>query len=202
MITIIDYGMGNIKSIENAFNFIGIETYTSSDYVEIEKSSKLIIPGVGSFKKAMENLSSLNLIPVLNEHVLVNQKPILGICLGMQIMAESGEEDGHTSGMGWIKGQVKKLRLNNTNLKAPHIGFNDTHCDQNNSVMFNGLNKITDFYYVHSYSLINTNAEVAHTAYGEKIVAAIETNNIWGCQFHPEKSQTNGLSILKNFANL
>tara|TARA_B100000575_G_C23143330_1_gene666184 strand:- start:12096 stop:12704 length:609 start_codon:yes stop_codon:yes gene_type:complete len=202
MITIIDYGMGNIKSIENAFNFIGIETYTSSDYVEIEKSSKLIIPGVGSFKKAMENLSSLNLIPVLNEHVLVNQKPILGICLGMQIMAESGEEDGQTSGMGWIKGQVKKLRLNNTNLKAPHIGFNDTHCDQNNSVMFNGLNKITDFYYVHSYSLINTNAEVAHTAYGEKIVAAIETNNIWGCQFHPEKSQTNGLSILKNFANL
>ena len=202
MITIVDYGMGNIKSVENAFNFLGIETHSTSDPNELEKSSKLIIPGVGSFKKAMDNLSTLGIKPILNEQVIVNQKPILGICLGMQLMAELGEEDGITSGLGWIKGQVKKLRLNNTNLKAPHIGFNGTFYNQNNSMMFNGLNEITDFYYVHSYSIINTDSEIAHTIYGSKIVAAIEKSNLWGCQFQPEKIQTNVLSFLKNFANL
>jgi imidazole glycerol-phosphate synthase subunit HisH len=202
MITIVDYGMGNIKSVENAFNFLGIKTHTTSDPDELAKSSKLIIPGVGSFKKAMENLTFLGIIPILNEHVLVNQKPILGICLGMQLMAESGEEDGDTAGLGWINGKIKHLRLNDTNLKEPHIGFNDTFWNQQDSIMFNGLNKSTDFYYVHSYSIIETDAEIAHTYYGKRIVAAVEKSNIWGCQFHPEKSQTNGLLILKNFANL
>lgn len=203
MISILNYGMGNIRSVQNALNYLGIESKVIGTPDQILKSEKLILPGVGSFRKAMENINKKDFLNPLNE-VIYNKIPILGICLGMQLMAEESEEDGLTKGLGWIKGSIKKFPVDKIKLKVPHVGFNEVFFEKNNKTLYKGLGDKADYYYVHSYRLLyeECNCVSGWSEYGDKFVSSIEKNNIFGTQFHPEKSQSNGLIMLKNFAEL
>jgi glutamine amidotransferase len=196
--------MGNIRSVQNALSFLGIEHKLINSSKEILESKKLIIPGVGSFKKAMENMQKNNFINSLNEAVLDKKIPVLGICLGMQLMAEESEEAGITKGFGWIKGTNKKLDAEKFKIKVPHVGFNTVFFEKGNQKLFKDLEGKADFYYVHSYRIKYDDCDSVSgwSEYGEKIVGSIEKGNIFGTQFHPEKSQSNGLLMLKNFADL
>lgn len=202
MISIVDYGMGNLRSIQNALTYIGVDSRITGSPDEILKSEKLILPGVGSFRVAMENLKRKGLLPALNKAVLEQKIPVLGICLGMQLLAEQGEEDGPTKGLGWIPGEVKHFPKKDK-IKVPHIGFN-TVSFKSEDILFSGLNNCADFYFVHSYHMICRDPYnvSSWSKYGEEFVAGVHHENIFGTQFHPEKSQSNGLRVLKNFANL
>jgi len=201
MISIIDYGMGNIGSVRNAVEFLGYDVIIPNTREDFEKSSHIIMPGVGSFFDGMLNLKKLGFIEILNEQVISNHKPFLGLCLGMQILAEIGEEGGLTQGLGWIKGKVSKLQLG-PEYKIPHMGWNDLIL-KNNSKLFSGISRLT-YYFVHSYHFEPENENVisAETEYGKKIVAAIEQDNIFGLQFHTEKSQQEGINTLANFLSM
>lgn len=203
MISILNYGMGNIRSIQNALNYLGVEHQVIDSPKQVLESEKLILPGVGSYRLAMENLNKRKLIDALNEVALKKKIPVLGICLGMQLMAEESEEDGLTKGLGWISGTVKHFPKENQSLKVPHVGFNTVFFEKGNSRLYKGSGNKADYYYVHSYRIIyDESKEVSGwTEYGGKIVASIEKENIFGTQFHPEKSQSNGLIMLKNFNN-
>ena len=201
MISIVNYGMGNIRSIQNALKFIGVESRIVRTPDEILKSDKLILPGVGSFRVAMENIRKQNLEEALNEAVLKRRIPILGICLGMQLLADWGEEDGLTKGLAWIRGAVKRFPDEKLSVKVPHIGFNTVRFDSAESSIYDDLGAQADFYFVHSYRMIceDPKATFSWVEYGEKFVAGVHKDNIVGVQFHPEKSQSNGLMLLKNF---
>ena len=202
MITIIDYSINNIWSVQSALEYLKIDHNISKDPEVIKKSTHLILPGVGSFNKAMKNIRKLkidNAIQIAKE----NNCKILGICLGMQLLAKQGFEDGITDGLNLIDTDVRLFNKNKLdNLKIPHIGFNNVKLGDN-SLLFKNLKNNTDFYFVHSYIMpLDTfpNNSIIHTCtYGESFVAAFEYNNIFGTQFHPEKSQMNGLKVLKNF---
>ena len=199
-IVIIDYGMGNIKSITSALNYIGVEKVLISNKSEdIDNSDKIILPGVGSFSKAMRNIEELGLKELLTNAVVSNKKPILGICLGMQLMADSSDENGITEGLKLISGKVEKFKT--TDIKIPHVGFNQVEFEDN-SRLYNGLNDVSDFYFTHSFRL-STKANINQSLcmYGEKFIASYECGNIAGVQFHPELSQTNGLQLLSNFVH-
>ncbi len=202
MISIVNYGMGNIKSIQNAIRYLGIVSRVIDSAEEILNSNKLILPGVGSFARAMENMRKMNILDALNGAVLKSGVPILGICLGMQLFAEIGDEDGPSEGLGWIAGRVRKFNTT-SGLKVPHIGFNATFFSSNNRILFDGLDEHADFYFVHSYVLsCEHETDVSSwTEYGEKFASSVRRNNIFGTQFHPEKSQRNGLVVLKNFVS-
>jgi glutamine amidotransferase len=196
--------MGNIRSVENALNYLGVEYKLIDTPEEILESEKLIIPGVGSFRKAMENMKKKKFIEPLNEVAMKKKIPILGICLGMQLMAEESQEDGLTKGLGWIKGSIKKIPAEKTDLKVPHVGFNEVIFEKKNKKLYEELEDKGDFYYVHSYMLGYDDCDCVSgwTEYGKKLVGSIEKDNIFGTQFHPEKSQSNGLIMLKNFVVL
>lgn len=197
-IVIVDYGMGNIRSISSSLQYLGIEeVILSSDYNTLKSADKIILPGVGSFGKAILQIKKKELDKYLNELVLEDSKPILGICLGMQLMGVSSTEDGENAGLGFVNGIVKKFEVEN--LKIPHVGFNQVLLG-NNSKLFSGLNNDPDFYFTHSYRM-TTEEDInsSYCVYGEKFVAAFEKGNIAGAQFHPELSQHNGLKLLKNF---
>lgn len=202
MITIIDYELGNIKSVINAFDYLGFSTKVTNDKTIIKNSTKIILPGVGSFKKAMENIQRLGLEEIINELVLAKKIPVLGICLGMQLLTESSDEDGFTKGFGYIEGKISRFK-DNLKLNIPHIGFNSVNVNQDN-ILFKNIENNSDFYFVHSYKLEyeQKNYETGLTNYGEKFISTFQKENIFGVQFHPEKSQSNGLKLLKNFANL
>ena len=202
MITVIDYKLGNIKSVLNAFKYLGITTQVTSDKNVIKNVTKIILPGVGSFKKAMNNIQKLGLEEIINELVLVKKIPVLGICLGMQLLTESSDEDGFTQGFGYIDGKISKFK-SDLKLNIPHIGFNSVDVNKNN-ILFKNIENNSDFYFVHSYKLKYEpkNFETGLTDYGEKFISTFQKNNIFGVQFHPEKSQSNGLKLLQNFANL
>lgn len=204
MISILNYSMGNIRSVQNALNYIGIKSQVIKSAKEIIDSEKLILPGVGSFRLAMENINKRNLLDALNEVALKKKIPVLGICLGMQLMAEESDEDGLTKGLGWIKGSIKKFPTEKLSIKVPHVGFNTVFFEKEKNKLYKGLGQKADYYYVHSYrvSYDECNAVSGWTEYGEKFVASIEKQNIFGTQFHPEKSQSNGLTLLKNFSDL
>jgi glutamine amidotransferase len=198
-IVIIDYNMGNLTSVANAIRFIGENPIISNKLVDIKGADYIILPGVGAFNDGIKNLKDLNLIDTLNEEVIKNKKPILGICLGMQLLAEEGYENGLNKGLGYIKGKVKKFDLKDKNLRIPHVGWNDVYFKKN-CPLFSKLNKSEDFYFVHSYHLIPEEDVITGVCeYGKEFVAVIQKNNIFGVQFHPEKSQRPGLQILKNF---
>jgi len=196
--------MGNIGSVLNALQYLSLECRVTAWAADIISSGKLILPGVGSYRAAMENLNRLGLIEPLNKAVLQKRTPLLGICLGMQLLATTGEEDGLTSGLGWIPGAVKRIVLDDPALKVPHVGFNTTRFAKEDDPLFRGLGRQADFYFVHSYSMhCNDVADVTSwVTYGKRIVASVQRNNIYGMQFHPEKSQTNGLCMLINFSQL
>ena len=197
-VVIIDYGMGNIKSINSAFKYLDVEDIVvSNKYDDIKTADKLLLPGVGSFVKAMDNLNKLELHKMLDEMILERKKPILGICLGMQLLCKYSEEDGGADGLSHINAKCELFNVKD--LKVPHVGFNQVKiCKE--SRLFDGFNDNMDFYFTHSYRLqSNININQSFTNYGEEFISAYEVDNIAGTQFHPELSQTNGLKLLKNF---
>ena len=202
MIAVVDYGLGNLFSVAKAFEFLGEEALITAEPDEIQRAERIVLPGVGAFGDGMHHLKERGLDGVLEEQVQVRHKPFLGICLGMQLLGAKGSEMGEHEGLGWIEGEVKKLDVQPYDLKLPHIGWNDVTLKAE-SPLFQGIHWEVnpDFYFVHSFQLLCDNPEdrVAVTTYGEEITAAIVKDNIFATQFHPEKSQENGLKILKNF---
>ena len=196
-IIIVDYGMGNVYSLKSAINFLGYDCTYSNNSDEIINSDKLILPGVGSFKNAMNNIKSLNIDKSLKDAVSKKKIPILGICLGMQLLGISSKEDGFTNGLNLFPGTIEKFKK--SSLKVPHVGFNSVQFPSKN-ILYNGIPENADYYFVHSFKMdTNEKNGVAYCNYGEKFVASFEFGNIYGTQFHPEKSQKNGLILLKNF---
>ena len=202
MITIVDYGMGNVGSIKNMLKYIGTESIITSDPDKINKASKLILPGVGSFDVAMKNIIKNNLQEVLNIKALKDKIPILGICLGMQILTNSSEE-GDLNGLGWINANTLKFKSNETNFKIPHMGWNTVELVNKNSLS-KEFNTDTRFYFVHSYyvKVNNEKNSILKTQHHIKFDSAINAENIYGVQFHPEKSQKNGMELFKNFIKI
>lgn len=201
MIAIIDYDAGNIKSVEKALHYLGEEVIITRNSQELLSADKVILPGVGSFEDAMVNIRKYDLESVIKE-VVLNNTPFLGICLGLQLLFESSEESPGVKGLGLLKGKNRKIP-DNVGLKVPHIGWNSLHLS-NNGVLFNGIDEQAYVYFVHSYYLQAENPDIvtATTDYGVTIHASVEKDNIYACQFHPEKSSKVGLQILQNFANL
>lgn len=201
MIAVIDYGMGNITSVKNAFQYLGYESELVNTKIGINRADKLVLPGVGSYKKAMENIVNLGFYDVIKDKVENQKCPVLGICLGMQIMGKDSEEDGYTNGFGFLDYSLKEFEKTN-NLTVPHMGFNEVKITNKKSIMFQGIEDLSDFYFVHSYRIKSNSDQYISgiTKYGEEFVSAFEKGHIWGVQFHPEKSQSNGLKLLDNFA--
>jgi glutamine amidotransferase len=204
LVSIVDYGMGNIRSIQNALDFIGVNCRVTDSPEDIAESQKLILPGVGSFRLAMKNIIERRLFEVLGHAVMVKKIPVLGICLGMQLFMEESEEDGITNGFGWVRGLVKRFPSDKLSIKIPHIGYNSAFFTQGPDNLFEGLGNKADFYFVHSYRVICKNPDFVSswTMYGERFASSVQRENIFGTQFHPEKSQSNGLTVLKNFCSL
>lgn len=200
-VTIIDYGMGNLWSVSNALNFLGYKSKISTDPDEIVNAEILLLPGVGSFRKAMESIRRLGLDKAISEAVQDRGIKILGICLGMQLMGMSSSEDGDTNGLGLIPAKVNMIKTEEgSSIKVPHIGF-DSVLSQPDSKLFHGLDYESDFYFVHSYCMSPPTlaGKIATCNYGVDFLAAYENKNIFAVQFHPEKSQSNGLILLRNF---
>ena len=206
-ITVIDYGSGNLKSaakaLETAANNISVKSkiMVTSDPEVIKKSNKVILPGQGSFRDCYLGIKKISgLESALNEFVLVKKNPILGICVGMQLFAKIGYESQETKGFGWIDATVKKINNINKTLKLPHMGWNQIEFKKD-FALFSGLENKSHMYFVHSYELTTKQKDciVATTSYGNQIIVAVAKENIFGTQFHPEKSQKNGLKILENF---
>lgn len=195
---IVDYGVGNLKSVANAMAYVGQQTLVTGDAGELERADAIILPGVGAFPDAAEKLREMGLDKVLLAQT--GRKPILGICLGMQLLFDRGEEGKRCEGLGLISGSVERIQ---TGFKLPHIGWNSLSF-QNDSPLFLGLDDGTYVYFVHSYCGHARREEdvTARTQYGPSILAAVSHNGVYGCQFHPEKSGDAGLQILKNFGEL
>lgn len=198
MIGIIDYDAGNIKSVEKALAYLGEETVVSRDPEVLTKADKVILPGVGSFGEAMENLHKYGLVPVIKD-MIKEGTPFLGICLGLQLLFESSEETPGVAGLGILKGKIVRIP-EGSGLKIPHMGWNSLNV-RKGAALFKGLEKEPYVYFVHSYYLQAKDPKiVAATAeYGVTIHASVEKENVFACQFHPEKSSKTGLAILKNF---
>lgn len=200
-IIIIDYGMGNLTSVSNALKFLGYVSEITNDKARILAADAVILPGVGAFAQAMENLSRLNLIPILNKRVKEQGVPFLGICLGMQLIAESSTEMGLHEGLGWIRARVEEIPTME-NLPVPHVGWNNVHIT-NSSPLFVNLPTASHYYFDHSFHMICIDQKdvIAVCRYGMDLVAAIRHGNIFATQFHPEKSQVIGLKLMRNFLN-
>jgi len=202
-IIIIDYDMGNVGSIFNMLKKIGLSAKISSNHNDILLSDKLILPGVGAFDKGMLNLEKADIISLLNEKVMIRRTPILGICLGMQLFTRTSEE-GNLPGLGWIDADTKKFQFNYSEkqYRIPHMGWNTVTFRKNN-FLFDGFVEEPRFYFVHSYhvSCDNEDLSIAKTLYGYEFTSAIQRDNIFGVQFHPEKSHKFGMKLLINFIN-
>ena len=199
MIAILDYGVGNLKSIHNMFKKVGVNSTITSKNKEIEKASKYILPGVGSFDYGINNLKKASFFETLEKEVLENKKPILGICLGMQLLSNDSQE-GKESGLGWINASTVKFNLVNQNLTVPHMGWNKINPININNI-FKNLNE-NKFYFAHSYHVVCHDEKnvLATCNYGELFTCAIHKENIYGVQFHPEKSHKFGMQLIKNFS--
>ena len=201
MIAIIDYGLGNIRSMEAAVERVGFKAIVTADPSILESADKLILPGVGAFGDGMHLLRQLNLVEVLNTLVLDKKKPIMGICLGFQLLTKRSPEFGMNDGLGWLEAEVLPLDRKDESIRIPHVGWNSLQ-QVRPSPLFEGIPQESLFYYTHSFrvSPLNDDSFVIGTCeYGFEFVAAIQKNNIFGTQFHPEKSQKIGLSLLHNF---
>jgi glutamine amidotransferase len=200
MIGIVDYGMGNLKSVFSAFEYIGSQVCICSHPEDLTQVDKIVIPGVGAIEQCINKLKVSGFADALNEQVLNQAKPTMGICLGMQVMCRTSFEGGTHECLGWFDADVVKLNPGNPAMKVPNIGWNLTEYDRNNP-MFQGLPNSPDFYFVHSYHVKTLNPQdvAASYQYGERVTASIFKDNIFATQFHPEKSQDLGLKILENF---
>ena len=206
-VTIVDYSSGNISSVINSFKEVAQNKATievTSEFNKIKSSDKIVLPGQGSFKScvdALKKISGLN--DTLNEFVIVNKKPLLGICVGLQMFADVGYEETETKGLGWISGKVLKIDNQNGKFKLPHIGWNQINILKESKI-FKEVENNSHMYFVHSYEFIPTDNKVisATTDYSTKVVCSVEKENIFGTQFHPEKSDKTGLKLVDNFINL
>ncbi|WP_269223788.1 imidazole glycerol phosphate synthase subunit HisH [Flavobacterium sp. IMCC34518] len=196
MVAIIDYGMGNVASVQKALNFLKIESVITDDHELIKKAKTILLPGVGSFVQGMKNLNDRGLVELLTDEVVVKKKNFIGICLGMQLIMEKGTEPFESIGLGWVKGSVVKFELQDLNV--PHMGWNNIQVL--NETYYKEC-QTDDFYFIHSYHVVPENKEdIATTVnYGFDVVSSIQKGNIFATQFHPEKSQNAGLSLLKTF---
>lgn len=200
MIAIVDYGMGNVRSLQNAFEYLGADVRITSDIQELDASERIVLPGVGAFGDAMLAIRERGLLSVLTRQALDLKKPILGICLGMQLFARSSCEHGNHIGLGWLNADICRLDVQRP-MKVPHVGWNDVHFPPDDW-LFKGIRKgHANFYFVHSYQMVCHQAKnlVATTDYGCPVTAVVRENNLVAVQFHPEKSQDNGLKLLENW---
>ena len=206
-VTIVDYNSGNISSVINSFKEVAkdkVNIEVTSDLGKIKSSDKLVLPGQGSFKSCVDALNKINgLTEVLHEFAINNKKPLLGICVGLQMFADIGYEEIETKGLGWISGKVSKIDNQNGKYKLPHIGWNQINILKDSKI-FQDIENNTHMYFVHSYEFIPEDKKVisATTDYSSNIVCSIEKENIFGTQFHPEKSDKLGLNIIDNFINI
>lgn len=198
-IVVVDYGLGNIQSVAGAVTKLGFEVAVSHEQCDLERAEKLILPGVGAFGDGMRRLDERKLTPLLNQLVVEQNRPILGICLGAELMARDSEEFGHHPGLGWIDASVRRIK-GAPNLRVPHVGWNAVHQIAAHP-MFADVPQDALFYFVHSYHIVCDRPETALgvAEYGTSVTAAFARGNIWGTQFHPEKSQRHGLALLGNF---
>jgi glutamine amidotransferase len=206
-VTIVDYNSGNISSVINSFKEVAkeqIKIEVSSNLDKIKSSDKIVLPGQGSFKSCVDALNSIDgLVDTLNEFTIINKKPLLGICVGFQMFADIGYEEIETQGLGWISGKVSKIDNQNGKFKLPHIGWNELNIVKTSQI-FRDIKNKSHMYFVHSYEFIPKDKNVisATTDYSSSIVCSVEKENIFGTQFHPEKSDKDGLKIIENFINL
>jgi len=206
-VTIVDYNSGNISSVINSFKEVAkdkVNIQVTSDLNKIKSSDKVVLPGQGSFKSCVDALNNISgLVGTLNDFVLINKKPILGICVGLQMFADVGYEETKTKGLGWISGKVSKIDNHNGKYKLPHIGWNQINILKDSKI-FKEIENNSHMYFVHSYELVPNDKSVvsATTDYSTDIVCSVEKENIFGTQFHPEKSDKIGLKIINNFINL
>ena len=206
-VTIVDYNSGNISSVINSFKEVAkkkVNIEVTSDPNKIKSSDKVVLPGQGSFKSCVEALNNIDgLSDSLNEFTMTNKKPLLGICVGLQMFADIGYEETETKGLGWISGKVSKIDNHNGKYKLPHIGWNQINIVRDSKI-FRDIENNSHMYFVHSYEFVPNDKTVisATTDYSSKIVCSVEKENIFGTQFHPEKSDRIGLKIIDNFINL
>ena len=206
-VTIVDYNSGNISSVINSFKEVAkekVNVEVTSDLNKIKSSDKIVLPGQGSFKSCVDALNNINgLVDTLNEFAINNKKPLLGICVGLQMFADIGYEEIETNGLGWISGKVFKINNQNGKFKLPHIGWNQIKILKDSKI-FKDIENNSHMYFVHSYEFVPEDKNVisATTNYSSNIVCSVEKENIFGTQFHPEKSDKLGLKIINNFINL
>ena len=206
-VTIVDYKSGNISSVINSFQAVAqnnININVTEDLNQIKSSDKIVLPGQGSFKSCVDALNNISgLVDTLKDFALVNKKPLLGICVGLQMFADVGYEEAETKGLGWIPGKVSKIDNKNGKYKLPHIGWNEIEF-MKNSKIYNGIENKSHMYFVHSYEFIPEDKSVisATVDYSTRVVCSIEKENLFGTQFHPEKSDKVGLKVIENFINL
>jgi glutamine amidotransferase len=200
VIAIVDYGMGNVRSVRNAIEFLGGEAVITADPAALAAADRLVLPGVGAFGDAMRNLACRRLPEILHEEVIVRRKPLLGICLGLELLASCSTEHGTNAGLGWIDARVVRFE-SGERLRIPHMGWNEIELQQPHPI-FEGVKPRGDaFYFVHSYHMVCSDARdvVATSDHGVRFTAAVARGNIVATQFHPEKSQDNGVQVLRNF---
>ena len=206
-VTIVDYNSGNISSVINSFKEAAkdkVNIEVTANLNKIKSSDKVVLPGQGSFKSCIDALKTINgLVDTLNEFAINNKKPLLGICVGLQMFADIGYEESETKGLGWIAGKVSKINNQEGKYKLPHIGWNEIKVVKSSKI-FKGIENKAHMYFVHSYEFIPKDKNVisATTDYSSKIVCSVEKENIFGTQFHPEKSDKIGLTLIQNFLNL
>jgi len=206
-VTIVDYQSGNISSVINSFKEVAkdkVNLEVTSDLNKIKSSDKIVLPGQGSFKSCVDSLNNINsLVDALKEFAIINKKPLLGICVGLQMFADVGYEETETKGLGWIPGKVSKINNQNGKFKLPHIGWNEIEIVKETK-LFKSIKNKSHMYFVHSYEFIPNDKSVisATTDYSSKIVCSVEKDNLFGTQFHPEKSDKEGLKIIDNFLSL
>jgi imidazole glycerol-phosphate synthase subunit HisH len=199
-IAIVDYGMGNVRSLSNAFEYLGHDVLITADHGELAAAERIVLPGVGAFGDAMAAIRERGLQDVLTRLALHERKPVLGVCLGMQLFAKSSSEHGTHEGLGWIDADVRRLEVPD-GLKVPHVGWNDLHFPDGDW-LFRGVQPTqANFYFVHSFHMVCHNSAdlLATTDYGGPVTAVVRSGNLLAAQFHPEKSQDNGLKLLANW---
>ncbi|HPV44394.1 MAG TPA: imidazole glycerol phosphate synthase subunit HisH [Methylotenera sp.] len=199
-VAIINYSMGNLSSVRRSFEEIGADAVIANHPSALYEVDRIVLPGVGAFAEGMAHLNQGGWVTALHDVVNLQNKPLLGICLGMQMLASKGYEGTETEGLGFIPGEVKRIDLLGCNERIPHMGWNEV-CYKSKSVMFDNIPEASDFYFVHSYAFVPTNSDnlIATVNYGCELTAAINSHHVFGCQFHPEKSSKAGRQLLKNF---